>query len=216
MHISSQFLTREQMREYDRKAIEEKGIPGMLLMENAGRSCAEKCVELAGGNADFSVAVFAGGGNNGGDGFVAARHLHLKGAEVCVVLTADESKISGDAAENLKIIKKMGLQIIHTLDSENLRSIIAARDIIIDALLGTGFSGSLREPVRSIISLINESGKKVLAVDIPSGMDCNTADVEDIAVKAEATVTFAARKKGFAADNAAEYTGRITVAGIGG
>ncbi|ARN55942.1 NAD(P)H-hydrate epimerase [Sedimentisphaera salicampi] len=213
---NSKHLTREQVQDYDRKAMEEKGIPGMILMENAGRSCAEKCIELAGGKPDFSAVVFAGGGNNGGDGFVAARHLNLCGAEVSVMLAADETKISGDAGENLKIIKKMGLPVHNVLDTEKIREMIYNSDVIIDAMLGTGFSGSLREPLKGIISMINDAGKKVLAVDIPSGMNCNTGEVEDIAVKAETTVTFVARKKGFAADDAADYTGMVTVAGIGG
>ncbi|MBM4084850.1 MAG: NAD(P)H-hydrate epimerase, partial [Planctomycetes bacterium] len=169
-------IAREQARELDRKAIEEYGIPGVALMENAGRRCAEEALKMLARPSGATVAVVCGKGNNGGDGFVIARHLHNAGVRVRAYLTAriaDAAK-AGDAATNLRIALKMGLRVEEVLTAEAVAALdteLRASDVIVDALFGTGLSGEVGEPHRSIIRLMNAAGRPIVAVDIPSGLD---------------------------------------------
>ena len=208
-------LSREEVRDVDRRAIEDFEIPGIVLMENAGRSAAETLLSLGVGGL---VIICAGHGNNGGDGFVIARHLQIQGVQTRIILCCDPAKIAGDAAINYRIATRAGLSIDRagTLEGQDsLANVLAGADWIVDALLGTGLTGRVREPQQSVIQAINDSGSRVLAVDLPSGLDCDTGQPLGCCVRAHHTVTFVAHKLGFAAPNVDEWTGEVTVAGIG-
>lgn len=210
-----QSLTREQVRDVDRQAIEEYGIPGVVLMENAGRAAAELLVSLG---VEGKVVICAGRGNNGGDGYVIARHLLLHRVTSEILLFCDPERITGDARVNFDIVQRGGMQIQLAPDEDGLnaaRAVIESADWIVDALLGTGLSGEVRGIYRSAIEAINSAPATVLAVDLPSGMDCNTGKPLGVCVKADHTVTFVARKIGFDQPDAQQWTGKVSVAGIG-
>ncbi|GAB4158281.1 MAG: hypothetical protein Kow00107_07230 [Planctomycetota bacterium] len=248
---SDKALTREQARMLDSLAQEKYSIPSIILMENAGAGSAGVVLELLKGfQSPHSVVVVAGKGNNGGDGFVTARHLHNKGVFVTVLglqvkevleepsipvsplaaiglnkkllvaekhgLEAPTPRLS-DRGTNLKILKKMGikhLEIGTDIPVEALANFFKETDVIVDALLGTGTTGQLREPYLSIIRQINASGKPVVSLDNPSGLDVNTGKVLGECVKAHRTATFAAEKIGFGAMGAREYCGEVVVIDI--
>lgn len=214
-------LSREQVRQCDRIAIERFEIKGLVLMENAGAAAARLILSLLDDPASSSVCIVAGVGNNAGDGFVVARHLSNANVQVEVILCGDRERYKGDAEANLRIIERMALPII-CLETEPpeaaavvIRSHAAVADIIVDAMLGTGAAGAPREPIRSAINIINDLQKTVVALDIPSGLDCDTGQPLEVAVRADHTVTFAAMKKGFQSPEARKYTGDVTVASIG-
>ncbi len=217
-------LSREQVRQCDRIAIERFEINGLVLMENAGAAAARLILSLIDDIASCRVCVVAGVGNNAGDGFVVARHLSNVNVPVEVILCGDRKRYKGDAEANLRIIEHMALPIIclepgaPEAAAAVIRSHAAAADIIVDAMLGTGAVGAPREPIRSAIEVINDLQKiqkTVVALDIPSGLDCDTGQPIDAAVRADHTVTFAAMKKGFQSPEAGKYTGDVTVASIG-
>jgi hydroxyethylthiazole kinase-like uncharacterized protein yjeF len=277
-------LSRDQVRSADRHAIEVLGVPGVVLMENAGRGAADAIEQfLAGavpaevgagpraksagrtqaeapgvsqsesrGLSGKRVAIVAGAGNNGGDGFVVARHLHIRGASVAVFLVAEEAKIVGDAAVNLRIIRNLGLNIRAAaakadgghpaglgaaapsgakseggaragadpgpsgpVPMDSLAEVLRGFDLVVDAVGGTGIQGPLRGSQAAAVEQINASGVPVVALDIPTGLDCDTGAAAGPVVRAKLTVTFAARKKGFDAPGAARYTGQVLVADIG-
>ena len=221
MYSEMQFpATREQIRELDRIAIEEYGVRGLILMENAGRSCAREAAEFLGDVEKSRVVVFCGKGNNGGDGFVVARHLTNWGAEVQTFLinrTEDMLQKTSDAAVNLHIALNMGIPISETPDAETVKEAAeacAGADLIVDAMLGTGIQGEVREPFLTAIESINEVDCPKLAVDVPSGLDCNTGEALGAAVRAERTMTFGLPKRGFENEGAAEFTGEVSVAEI--
>jgi len=214
-------MSRDEVRAFDSWAINELGIPGVVLMENAGRSCAEIVKkELAGVN-NPKVCIFCGTGNNGGDGYVIARHLLNGGFKVVVVVCGDREKIKGDAKTNLDVLERMGQPIEQLNLKENdisgrVTHFAAGADMLVDGLFGTGLSGQLSGEYKQLIESINGQGCAILAVDIPSGLDCDTGEPLGAAIKANYTVTFVAVKKGFtSADVAATYTGEIFVASIG-
>lgn len=215
--MTTQALSRQQVRQLDRFAIETLGIDGVVLMENAGRNVADAACELLGDPAGRAVAIVAGRGNNGGDGFVVGRHLSLRGAKVVTFLICPPEKISGDAAVNLKIIRALGHDI-RQVCGEALSGLSAALgqfDLIVDAVGGTGIIGELRGDLAEAVRGINAAARCVLAIDIPTGLDCDTGRAVGPVVKATMTVTFVARKKGFDSPGSDRYTGRITVADIG-
>jgi NAD(P)H-hydrate epimerase len=189
-------------------------------MENAGRSCAELIREKLGSVARPKAVIFCGTGNNGGDGYVIARHLLNSGYEVVVVVCGDYEKIGGDAKINLDIIEKLR-QAIERVDpkgdaiAERVKALCEGADMIVDGLFGTGLTGELRGGYRELIEGINEQDCPILAVDIPSGLDCDTGEPLGAAIKADYTVTFVAAKKGFAKPAARKYTGEVYVASIG-
>ena len=215
-------MTRQQVREVDQKAAELLGVPTILLMENAGRQIADVAQEMLSGDDALatdnkSVAVVAGAGNNGGDGFVAARHLALRGVKVMVFLLADESKITGDARINFNIIQKLGHDIVAIKEDEigQLASKLGQFDLVLDAIGGTGITGGLRGAIATAVEQVNAADRPVLAIDIPTGLDCDEGTAAGPAIKAEVTVTFVARKKGFDNPASQTYTGRVIVADIG-
>lgn len=215
-------MNREQVRAFDSFAINELGVPGVVLMENAGRTCAETVKTRLSSSKHPRVCIFCGTGNNGGDGYVIARHLKNAGFDVVVVLCGAYEKVRGDARTNLAILERIG-QHVHRLDTGDRQSILdqvrilaGEADMIVDALFGTGLQGIVKEPLLSLIDAVNALGVRTLAVDIPSGLDCDTGEVLGTAVKAEVTVTFVAVKKGFAvSQNARDCTGDVIVASIG-
>jgi len=211
--MTQRALTRQQSREIDRRAAEEFGLHGLVLMENAGRGAANFLIRqgIAG-----SVHVCCGGGNNAGDGFVMARHLEAAGHSVIVQLFADPASIGGDALANFRVLRHAGTPLripgesCSALDAE-----LQQADWVVDALLGTGIRGTVRERSRMVIDAINRSGRRVLAVDLPSGMDCDTGLPCGACVRASSTATFVAPKSGFTADGAADLTGTVEVIDIG-
>jgi len=212
-------LTREEMRELDRKAIEEYKIPGIILMENAGRNAAEEVLQMIGNPQEVKVAILCGKGNNGGDGFVIARHLHNHSISVDVFLIAKIVDIlkDGDAGINLQILLKMKIPVKEILDIPSVNNILMelnGYNILVDALFGTGLSGDVREPFKTLINGVNNLNKPVVSVDIPSGIDCNSGKILGAAIKATKTVTFAAAKKGFCLGNGPFYTGKVIVSDI--
>lgn len=213
-------MTREEVRAFDAWAINTLGIPGVVLMENAGRSCAELTEEKIAKVDSPKVCIFCGTGNNGGDGYVIARHLLNSGVNVVVIISGDRSKIKGDAEINLDILESMGLSIeqLNSADdniAEKIRTLTEGADMIVDSLFGTGLKGQLSEQYIRLIGCINDQSCPILAVDIPSGLDCDTGRPLGAAVEADYTVTFVAVKKGFITAQAAKYTGEIFIASIG-
>ena len=207
-------LTRAQVREVDRRAIDDYGLPGLVLMENAGRNAANLLRELG---IHGPVVICCGKGNNAGDGFVIARHLENSGIDVRVLLSTPVNSFTGDAATNFAILRRAGTPIEEAPAdiTTGWRDELARADWIVDALLGTGTQGTVREPFTSAIAAINAANRKVLAVDLPSGLDCDSGAVLGECVRAHHTATFVARKPGFDLTCASEFTGAVHVLDIG-
>lgn len=211
-------LTREQVRRVDRIAMEEYGIGGLVLMENAGRNAAEIILDeierrnsVGGSGRVNRVLVFCGTGNNGGDGFVVARHLTNCGVDVRIALTGEPERLSPDAAANHRICAAMDIPMTAARDAG-----IRPDDLVVDALLGTGFTGQVREPSASVIAEINAASNcGVIAIDVPSGLDCDTGEPASACIVADLTITFVASKVGFEAPRAGEFVGDIRVVDIG-
>jgi NAD(P)H-hydrate epimerase len=214
-------MTKDEVRAFDAWAINELGIPGVVLMENAGRCCAELIKEKLSAIVKPKVCIFCGTGNNGGDGFVITRHLLNAGFTVIVVVCGNCDKIKGDAKINLDILARLDMPI-EQLDVNNVNDIknrvatfTQGADMIVDAVFGTGLTGELHNGYKRLIETINAMGRPTLAVDIPSGLDCDTGDQLGAAIRADWTVTFVAVKKGFLLENARAHTGEVYVASIG-
>ena len=221
-----QILLAEEMRALDRAAEEEIGIPGLVLMENAGRAVADAAEKLLGSCCHKKVLIFAGKGNNGGDGSGAGRWLHNRDAEVTLVLACTAEELSGSAADELQYYIACGATVLEVTDADdNLRfaeieNLAFQADILIDALMGTGFSGKMRPLFIRLCGCINRVKEKnpackVLAVDIPTGVNADTGEVDGSAVRADTTVTMALPKLGLYLYPGAEHTGAVQVADIG-
>jgi len=213
-------MTRDEVRAFDAWAINTIGIPGMVLMENAGRSCAELVVEKLKDIDKRKVCIFCGTGNNGGDGYVIARHLLNHDIKVTVVVCDDRNKIKGDAKINLDILEHMGksVELLNPSDQDHagqVENFSAGSGIIVDSLFGTGLRGQLSDEYKRLIESINACNNPVLAVDIPSGLDCDTGEPLGAVIRATWTVSFVAVKKGFLCTGAAQYTGEVFIASIG-
>lgn len=210
------FLTREQTRAFDRRAIEEFGIPSLVLMENAGRGGVDV---LASFGIVGPVVICCGKGNNGGDGLVIARHLANRDIAVGIYLFASPAELSGDAAPQWRIVEGMGLptRVLpdDTFSDADLAVEFARADWVVDALFGTGLSGPLRAPFDRVVRLVNASPGRILAVDIPTGLDADTGEPLGECVRAHHTVTFVAPKVGFQNPAAAAFLGHLHVADIG-
>lgn len=212
--------TPEQIRKIDRLAIEDFGMPGVILMENAGRGAGMVALDMLGSRPGGKALILCGKGNNGGDGFVIARHLSNAGVRVEIVLTAKPSDVDpdSDAGVNLGIIRRMKLPILpveSTKDAERVGRALASANLAIDALLGTGLSGQVREPARALIEMLNAAACPVLAVDTPSGLHGESGEILGVAVKATRTATFAAAKRGFYAGEGPALTGTVHLIDIG-
>ena len=217
MGSSERALSRRQVRELDRLAVETWGVPGVVLMENAGRNAADAIRGFLNNDTERRVAVVAGCGNNGGDGFVIARHLHIRGFPVAVFVVGDPEKMAPDAAVNFAILPRLNVEVRHSGGEgpSGPAGELGEFDLIVDALGGTGIKGALRGGLAAAVEQINTAGKPVVAVDIPTGLDCDTGQAPGPTVRAALTVTFVARKIGFDAPGAADYTGKVVVADIG-
>lgn len=208
-------VTAHTMQEIDKRAIEELGISGLRLMENAGCCCVDEIISQFGING--CAVVFAGKGNNGGDGYVIARLLSQRGWDIKLYVMAGRDEICGDAAINLEVLPQDTISFctqegqLSTLYSEN----IFQADVIIDALLGTGLRSDISGVYMEAINLINSAGRPVVSVDIPSGIHGTTGRILGNAVRASTTITFAFAKLGHVLYPGAEYTGRLIVADIG-
>jgi len=202
-------LTATQMREADRRCIEELGIPGAVLMNTAGQNVFQEIDQ-------GPVGIVCGKGNNGGDGFVVARLALLVGFEPQVVLLADPETIRGDAAIFLQAYQRLGGKLVIAKDDTSVITALAELEhcsVIVDALLGTGISGEVRGIIRTAIE--HWPGIRTIAVDLPSGMNTDTGEPCGVCLRADVTVTFQFAKRGFENPTAQEYLGRLVVADIG-
>jgi NAD(P)H-hydrate epimerase len=205
-------LTRDQCRQLDRRATEVYGIPSLVLMENAGRGTVDVLERLG---IAGPVVILCGKGNNAGDGFVIARHLEIRGHACRVILLCPANELSGDAAADFVILSRTDVPIVetpHALDQHG-----RGADWIVDAILGTGARGEPRPPLDAAIDWVNarEAKTQALAVDVPSGLDCDTGQPAKHTVRADHTCTFAAMKIGFMQPGAAQFTGTVHVCDIG-
>ena len=207
------YLSRKQSREIDARAMSEFAMPGVILMENAARGCVDVLCKLG---IEGTVCICCGTGNNGGDGFAIARRLDLLGYSVKVFLFGNPDRIMGDAAINYQILSHTDVPIVkeQAIGTE-LDSQLSTASWIVDALLGTGFQGPLRPPFVAAIRLINRMPAKKLAVDLPSGLDCDTGVPDDPTIRADHTCTFVAEKIGFRNPVAHSFLGKVHVVDIG-
>lgn len=212
-------VTPARMQELDRAAMTRFSIPGMLLMENAGKACADLLERRFAPFSGKSIVIVCGKGNNGGDGFVVARHLADKGARIHVALLAAKKDVKGDAARNLAILSKL---VKHTTDL-SIREYKAAgklsgipdADLVVDALFGTGFQGKVKGLHLAAIQWMNNQKARRISIDIPSGVDASTGAVGNVAVHADLTITMALAKVGHYIGKGREHSGEVKVVDIG-
>ncbi len=247
------YITTAKMKELDRRAIEECGIPSLILMENAGRGIAELAQAIF-KKKNFEVLVICGRGNNGGDGLVAARHLANAGFSVQIVLLGNPDELKGDPKINFAIVQKMRIpvaivEMVRTLNESGViparlparqasikresvmdprqkhagmtkasmsevRKLIDSADLIVDAIFGIGLTRAVEGVFRDVIELVNASGKKVLSVDIPSGLNSDSGEVLGVAVRAGVTGTLAFPKRGLKTGAGPKHAGKIKVLDI--
>ena len=211
-------LTADEMRLADQAAINDFGIPGIVLMENAGLAVVRQVEELLGHDLNGKkAAVFCGGGNNGGDGLVAARHLHNRGCEVRLYFLTDPDIFRGDALANYEILCNMGVSGLQLSESRRLnlaRMALWNADVAIDAIFGTGLHDDVQGVNLEVIQMLNESSTPVVACDIPSGLSASSGKPLGDAVRADVTVTFGYCKLGLVLSAAKPYVGKLVVADI--
>src|SRR5208337_4558187 len=202
-------VTAEEMREIDRLTIEDYGIPGLVLMERAGLAVAMRVRELF---PSKKVVVLCGGGNNGGDGLVAARDLFNRGVKVSVIMTTKKEALSSDCAVQYQIVKKMGIsaEFRNTLNRKDIHS-----SVVIDAVFGTGLDRPVKDDIAGLFSFLNSADAPVVAVDMPSGISSDTGEILGQAVMADCTVTFGLSKRAHFLYPGAEYTGKLFIEDIG-
>ena len=211
-------LTAAQMQEMDRRTIEEVGIPGAVLMENAGRGMAERIQAKFAGLMPGPVLIMAGKGNNGGDGYVIARHLAEQGWRVQTLVLAARKDIRGDARLNLDILEACGGKLAFAPGQDDLETALAECEkprLVVDALLGTGLAKAVKGKYAAAIDWINQSSAAVAAVDIPSGLDASTGKILGCCVAADLTATFGFAKLGQVSYPGAGKVGELTVIDIG-
>lgn len=206
-------LTAKEMREADRQAIEAYGVPGLILMENAGLALAEEVEEYLSENPDDFVLILCGKGNNGGDGMVAARHLTNRQVPCSVVLIGKTKDLKGDAKIQFDILQKMQVPVHEITSLTELEPFLGA-GCIVDALLGTGITGQVTGLMEEVIQWINESGATVISVDLPSGIQSDTGACGGDCVMADVTVTMAALKRGLVFSPGRDCAGEIVIADI--
>lgn len=222
-------LSCAALRELDRLAIEELGLPSVVLMENAGRGAAEALLRepwLPSSGAEAEVVIFCGAGNNGGDGFVAARHLSNAGKRVLLVETVQPERLSPDAAVFRGVCAALGLERVDLPGPDQRADLLARIErsrVWVDALLGTGARGEPRAPLDTWIGALDERKRALaaqhrpllVALDLPSGLDADSGRAARATIRADRTLTFAAPKLGFLAPGAAEFLGAVEVISIG-
>jgi NAD(P)H-hydrate epimerase len=206
-------LTREQVRQIDRLSVERYHIPGEVMMEIAAVAAAGVAISMIDPGKQGEIIILCGGGNNGGDGLALARHLHNRQYDIRIFFTSDPAKYAKEAKTNWEIVQAMNLPTAHA----NPETLAAQRSIlIVDAIFGTGLKDAPREPFPKIVAAVEQIGAPVLAIDIPSGLDCDTGlPLGPACIKAQRTITFVAEKAGFANSQARDYLGKITVGDIG-
>ena len=205
----SKTLTAQQMREADRRCIEGLGIPGTVLMNNAGAAVFKEILK-------GPVGIICGKGNNGGDGYVVARVALLAGMQPRVVLVAEQDQITGDAKTFLEIYRRLGGKLIIASDENQATKAVqglADCAVLVDALLGTGVKGEVHGPIRAAIEAWPDI--PTIAVDLPSGMNADTGEICGCCVRANTTVTFQFAKQGFNNPDAQAWLGDVIVADIG-
>jgi ADP-dependent NAD(P)H-hydrate dehydratase / NAD(P)H-hydrate epimerase len=209
-------FTADEMRRLDARAISSLGIPGAVLMENAGRGAAEAIADFLGRTRRGArVEIVCGKGGNGGDGFVAARRLLRAGVRPTVWLTSPASEMRGDAARKLADLRRVGIRPRMVDDEDQVTSRLRRADVIVDALLGTGAKGAPSGLTRRMIELINAATRPVIALDVPSGMSADGGTPPGPAIRATLTVTFAGLKRGLLMGEGAELAGQVRVIPIG-
>ena len=212
-------VSAAEMREMDRITIEDAGLSGLVLMENAGRSVAEAVAELYEESNGGHVCILCGKGNNGGDGFVIARYLSQWGIEVGCLLIASRDQVTGDALTQLDTVDTLGIEVVELAEGLNAEEgaveLINTAAVVVDALLGTGLQSDVRDPIKAVIDAVNQGECPVVAVDVPSGVCSDTGQVLGCAVQADVTVTFALHKRGLLVHPGAELAGEIVVTDIG-
>ncbi len=215
-------LSRAKVREVDAVAIDEYSLPGIVLMENAGRNASEAIVRLFDSISDQNVVVVVGPGNNGGDGLVIARYLELAGAKVRVVLASPPQRFRGDSLTNLEIIKRSGINQVCLAGAVAVQwqNALLSATCVIDAILGTGATdaarGDSKVAIESILGRMKiDPRPRVISIDVPSGFDCDRGVPCGPCVCANETLTFVASKQGFKTNGAEIYTGRIQIVDIG-
>jgi len=208
-------LTRDRVRAVDRLAIEQLGIPSLVLMENAARGLVSFVISLR--KPHSRILVLCGHGNNGGDGLAATRLFAAQGQSVDCCIVSPKQKLSDDAEANFRILANAGINVPRWSPSELIDSLASLQtdDVIIDAILGTGVRGEVRKPFDEVIETVNASSATVVAVDLPSGLDCDSGAPCGHAIRARHTVTFVAAKQGFQQPEARQFTGDVTVCDIG-
>lgn len=210
-------VSSEQMREIERRAAEEAGLPTLVLMEHAGRAVAQVTWRLLRERGGDQVAVVCGKGNNGGDGLCAARHLANAGLRVRVYLLARDQDLQGDAATNLRALRSAEVEVDNVVGAVDtaVRAVGHSADVVVDAIFGTGFRGPAVGLAARAIEAVNDSRVPVVAVDVPSGLDADTGRVEGPCVRAHVTVTMGLPKVGLLVYPGAAYSGEIVVADLG-
>jgi NAD(P)H-hydrate epimerase len=192
--------------------MDQYGISGLVLMENAGRGAAEVIHRISPGS---RVVILCGKGNNAGDGYVIARHLQLLDHDVVLVSIVDLAELAGDAAANAAIAVKANIDLRIAGTEQELRAAAEGAEIILDCLLGTGAQGALKEPFSTAVSVANGMPATRIAIDLPTGLDCDSGAAGAPTFRADHTITFVAEKLGLSQKNADEYVGVVHVVGIG-
>ena len=218
--MSRPLVTAAEIREMDRRTIEDLGIPGVVLMENAGRGTTDLVRrEHAAAGHPGPVAILCGSGNNGGDGYVVARHLHQHGVPCVVYLATPPDKVGGDARVNLEVLRQLPVPIERVASEDEARALspeLARASVIVDALLGTGLRSEVRGVYRALLEVANASVRaRKVAVDIPSGLRADDGAVLGLAFRADVTATFAAAKLGLYLHPGAAHAGEVAVIDIG-
>ena len=211
-------VTANEMQKMDRSTIESFGLPGRILMENAGRGATQFFLDQFKNAENKKIGVIAGRGNNGGDGFVIARYLAQKGISVTVYLLSEHQKVSGDASANLKLLSPLKVPVIEMPDAKSFsahKTAMRHEAIWIDAIFGTGLRSDVKGFFKDVIDFINRLNKPVFAVDIPSGLNSDTGQPCGACIRADATATFAFAKTGHFMFPGADYTGNLKIIDIG-
>ena len=208
----------QEMRNIDKLAINDFGVPEIVLMENASREIARGVEDMLSGLKGKRICILAGTGNNGGDALAAARHLANAGSKVKIFILGKQEKLTPSAKINYDIVTNMEIEL-HFLstqkDWEKLKVVLKYSDGILDGIMGTGFKGELRETTQRLIDMANDSGLPILAIDVPSGVDADTGQIMGTAIQAAATVTLGLPKWGTLFSQGAVNVGKLTVDGIG-
>ncbi len=207
-------LSRDQVRQVDKLAIQEYAMSGLVLMENAGRGVAEFACRLS---KPVPAGILCGKGNNAGDGYVIARHLQLAGWPVRIIQLYDPGDLHGDAAANWLIAQRAEIDTV-VLGAEQLKQLpelLADCGMLFDCMLGTGATGAPRSPLAEAIAAANATASVKIAVDLPAGLDCDTGEVHSPCLRADYTCTFVATKPGFHTAGGRQVTGKVEVVGIG-